>query len=37
MEAVRRKLNRFQELLHDDLPLKIEPVSDVIFKVHPAA
>jgi surface carbohydrate biosynthesis protein len=35
MEEVMRKLNRFQELLHDDLPLKIEPVSDVIFKVPP--
>jgi hypothetical protein len=36
IDAVKRKLNRFQKLLQDDLPLEIEPVSDVIFKVHPA-
>jgi surface carbohydrate biosynthesis protein len=34
---VRRKLKKFQELIHADLPLKIEPLSNVIFKVYPAA
>ena len=33
---VRRKLKKFQALTHTDLPLKIEPLSDIIFKVYPA-
>ncbi len=36
VEDVMRRIRRFQELLHDDLPLSIEPLSDVIFKVHPS-
>jgi surface carbohydrate biosynthesis protein len=35
-DVVMRRLKKFQELIHDDLPLRIEPISDVIFKVRPA-
>ncbi len=36
VEEVMRRLEKFKTLIRDDLPLKVEPVSDVLFTVQPA-